>query len=55
MAVGCELLSILFRYYATGSSAEVLIGLKTMQKYTLKGDAIEGLQKSWVMVLSGFS
>ena len=44
-----------FRYYATGKNAEVLIDLNDLQKVTLRGDSIEGLQASWAMVLSGLS
>ncbi len=50
-----ELLSIVFRHYAAGRSAEVLFNLTDRQKVALRGDNIEEFHNPWVMVLSGLS
>ncbi len=49
------LLAIVFRYYAAGSSAQVLYDLNHLQKLTLKGDNLESFQNTWTMVLSELS
>ena len=47
----CVLLSVL----CNGQNAQILFSLNDLQKVTLRGDSIEGLHNSWVMVLSGLS
>ncbi len=42
---GRVLLAIVFRYYAAGSSAQVLYDLDHLQKLTLKGEHRESFQK----------
>jgi hypothetical protein len=50
---GRELLFIICSYFATGAQAELMFSLNDLQKVTLKGDAIEVFQSTWVNVLSG--
>ena len=52
---GRALPAIVFRYYAAGSSAQVMYDINHLQKLTLKGDNLESFHNTWTMVFSELS
>ena len=46
---------MVFRYYASGNSAQVLYDLNHLQHLTMKGDQLESFHNTWNLVISELS
>ena len=47
---GRVLLALVFRYYSSGTSGQVLYDMNHLQTLTLHGDNLEGFRNTWNMV-----